>query len=179
MPNNKLQGKIYKVPDKVLNKINQALKMVDVNNKHVKGYKRANDIISKKQISYSQMNRLKNYFDNYEGNGGDDEFKLIGGKVTQKWVDNSLNDDTENIKRLKKTKMDGGMENQFIKPHEKDNDNHDPTDPNGGLVDLTANRSTLDSVMTGDEVYKTSDRTNENYHKEINSIKYLIEYMNK
>jgi hypothetical protein len=178
MPNSKLQNKGYKVPNKVINKINQALKMVDVNDKHAKGYKRANDIIANKVISYSQMNRLKNYFDNYEGDGTDDEYKLIGGKVTQDWVDNSLNDDTEKIKRTKKVKMDGGMENQFIKPHEKDRDNHDPTDPNGGMIDVTKG-SALNNVMTGDAIYKTSDRTNEAYQKEIQTIKYLIEYMNK
>ena len=178
MPNKQLQGKTYQVPDKVFNKINQGIKMVDISDKHTKGYKRANDIISDRKVSYSQMNRLKNYFDNYEGDGNDDEFKLIGGKVTQKWVDNSLSKDTEDIKRYKKSKMDGGMENQFIKPHEKDNDNHDPTDPNGGMIDITAG-STMDNVMSGDAIYKTSDRKNESYQKEIESIKYLIEYMNK
>jgi len=178
MPNSKLKNKVYKVPDKVFNKINQALKMVDVNNKQVKGYKRANDIISNREVSYSQMNRLKNYFTNYKGNGNDDEFKLIGGKTTERWVEDELDKDTENIKKIKKAKMDGGMENQFIRPHTKDKDNHDPTDPNGGIPDITKG-STLHNIMTNDVVYKTSDRSNESYNKEIQTIKYLIEYMNK
>ena len=178
MPNSLLQGKTYKVPDKVFNKINHALKMLDINDKHAKGYKRAKDLIHDRKVSYSQMNRLKNYFDTYEGDGKDDEFKLVGGDVTRKWVNDTLGQDTESIKKQKKAKMDGGMENAFIKPHEKDNDNHDPTDPNAGMIDITKG-STMNNVMTGDAIYKTSDRTNEVYQKEIQSIKYLIEYMNK
>lgn len=178
MPNSLLQNKTYKVPDKVFNRINSMLNRINVNDKHAKGYKRAKDIVADRMVTYSQMNRLKNYFDNYEGDGSDDEFKLIGGKITRKWVDDSLGQDTESIKKQKKAKMDGGMENQFIKTHEKDNDNHDPTDPNGGMIDITKG-STMNNVMTGDAVYKTSDRKNEAYNKEINSIKYLIEYMNK
>ena len=178
MPNKLLQSKSYKVPDKIFNRINTMLKTINVNDKHAKGFKRAKDIVADRQVSYSQMNRLKNFFDSYNGDGSDDEFKLIGGKLTRKWVEDSLSQDTESIKRVKKAKMDGGMENQFIKTHEKDNDNADPTDPNGGLVDFSKG-STMHNVMTGTQVYKTSDRSNEAYQKEIDSIRYLIEYMSK
>jgi hypothetical protein len=138
--------------------------------------KRAKDIVNNREVSYSQMNRLKNYFTNNDNN--DDEFKLIGGKVTKNWVEDTLKQDTESIKKEKKVKMDGGLENQFIKTHEKDNDNANPTNPDGGLIDVTKG-STFDKVMTGDEVYKSSDRKNEAYNREIKSIKYLIEYMSK
>jgi hypothetical protein len=178
MPNSKLQGKVYKLPEKVFNKINQGLKMVDVTDEHARGYKRAKDLVANREVSYSQMNRLKNYFETYEGDGTDDEFRLIGGKTTKKWVEDSLNHDTESIKNVKKAKMDGGMENAFIRPHEKDNDNADPTNPYGGMVDMTKG-STMHNVMSGTQVYKSSERKNEAYEKEINSIKYLIEYMNK
>tara|TARA_R110000796_G_scaffold92618_2_gene196955 strand:+ start:1358 stop:1894 length:537 start_codon:yes stop_codon:yes gene_type:complete len=178
MPNNQLQNKTYTVPDKVFNRINQMLKQIKVSDDQTKGFKRAKDIVSDRQVSYSQMNRLKNYFDNYNGDGSDNEFKLIGGKVTRKWIDDSLGQDTESIKKQKKAKMDGGLQNQFIKTHTKDNDNADPTDPNGGLVDFSKG-STMDNIMTGKQVYKSSERKNEAYDKEIQSIKYLIEYMKK
>lgn len=178
MPNSSLQGKVYKVPDKVFNRINAMLRTINIDDKHSKGYKRAKDIVADRKISYGQMNRLKNYFETYEGDGTDNEFKLIGGDLTKKWVNDTLGQDTESIKKQKKAKMDVGMENQFIKPHTKDNDNADPTDPNGGMIDITKG-SAMQNIMTGEAIYKTSDRTNEAYEKEIQSIRYLIEYMNK
>lgn len=178
MPNSLLQGKTYRVPDKVFNKINTMLRTIQVDDKHSKGYKRAKDIVADRKVSYAQMNRLKNFFDTYQGDGTDDEFKLIGGKITREWVNDALGQDRESIKKQKKAKMDVGMENQFIKPHKKDKDNADPTDPNSGMIDITKG-STMDNIMTGDAIYKTSDRTDEAYQKEIQSIRYLIEYMNK
>jgi|VirMetMinimDraft_7_1064189.scaffolds.fasta_scaffold20942_3 hypothetical protein len=178
MPNSKLKDNIFKVPDKVFNAINQSIKLISVNNEHTKGFKRANDIVSDRKVTYSQMKRLKNYFDSYKGDGNDDEYKLIGGKTTQLWVDKTLGQNRDSIKQSKKIKMDGGLENQFIKTHEKDNDNANPTNPNGGMIDITKG-STLRNVMTGDAIYKSSNNKNEVYNKEIDSIKYLIEYMTK
>jgi len=178
MPNSSLQNKTFSIPDKVFNRVSQMLKKIKVNDKQAKGVKRANDLINNKEISYSQMKRLKHYFDNYSGDGTDDEFKLIGGTITKKWVDDTLSQDRESIKKIKKSRMDAGEENQFLKTHSKDKDNSNPTNPNGGLVDITKG-STLRNVMTGDSIYKSSDNKNEAYEKEISSIKYLIEYICK
>lgn len=178
MPNSSLQDKYFKVPDKVFNKINQTLRTITVNDEHAKGFKRAKDIVSDRKVSYAQMKRLKNYFDSYQGDGSDDEYKLIGGKTTNLWVDKTLGSNRDSIKQSKKAKMDAGMENQFIKTHEKDRDNANPTNPDSGMIDVTKG-STLKNVMSGDAIYKSSDRKTEAYNKEIQSIKYLIEYMNK
>tara|TARA_R110000851_G_scaffold158676_2_gene301738 strand:+ start:2643 stop:3188 length:546 start_codon:yes stop_codon:yes gene_type:complete len=178
MANSKLQDKIFKVPDKVFNKVNQMLNKINVDDKQAKGLRRAKDIVNDRNVTYSNMKRLKNYFDNYSGDGSDNEFNLIGGKITRKWVDETLGQDRESIKKIKKTKKDGGLENQFLKTHEKDSDNTNPTNPNSGMVDITKG-STLNNIMTGDVIYKSSDNKQEAYNKEINSIKYLIEYMNK
>ena len=174
MPNSDLQGKTFRVSDKVFNRVKQTLNKTEIGDKHAKGFKRAKDITNDREISYSQMKRLKNYFDNYSGDGNDDEFKLIGGEVTRKWVNDSLDQNRESINKSKKTKMDGGLENQFLKAHEKDNDNADPTNPKGGLIKI----NTL-NAMTGEYDYESSDNKNEGYNKEINSIKYLIEYMTR
>ena len=182
MPNSNLQNKIYKLSDKVFNRINKMLNVLNPNTEHDKGVKRAKDLISNREVTYQQMKRLKNYFDNYNGDGNDNEFKLIGGEETRKWVDNELNQDRESIKTLKKVKKDGGFENAFIKPHTKDVDNSNPTNPDAGMVDITKG-STMDNVMNNTQVYKSSNRKKEKafeaYNKEINSIKYLIEYMCK
>lgn len=176
MPNSDLIGKNYKVPDKVIHKINQQLSRIDINDKHAKGVKRAKDIVNNKTISHGQMVRLKNYFDDYDGDKKDDEYNLIGGAITRKWIDGSLGHDRQTIKQDKQVKMRGGMENQFLKTHEKDTENTNPTNPDGGLVDISKS-SKMRNIMANDAVYKTS--TNEDFSKEITTIKYLIEYMSK
>ena len=168
MPNKDLQNKTFKVPSKVKNRINRQLNRMNTDDKHAKGVKRAKDIISNDNISYGQMKRLKNYFDTYSGDGKDEEFNLIGGSVTRKWVNDELGKSRESIKKLKKSKMDGGMENQFIKPHTKDNENTNVTKSNGGMIDI-GKSSSMRSIMANSAVYK----------EEIKTIKYLIEYMLK
>ena len=66
--------------------------------------------------------------------------------------------------------MDAGRENQFIKKHDKDRDNANPTAV-GGIPKMTKG-SIKDKIMTNKEVY------NEEITKEISKIKYLMEYMN-
>jgi hypothetical protein len=178
MPNSKLQDKYFKVPDNVFNIIKRMLTQINSTDGQAKGLKRANDMVSDRKISYSQMKRLKNYFDSYEGDGNDDEYKLIGGKATRIWVDKTLGHDRDSIKHGKKVRKDAGEQNQFIKTHTKDKDNSDPTDPNGGMVDITKS-SKMRNIMANDAIYKSSDRKSEAYNKEIDSMKYLIEYMSK
>ena len=172
MPNSNLKNKYFKVPDNVFNQINRNLNAINPDGEQAKGLKRAKDIVSDRKISYSQMKRLKNYFDSYQGDGNDDEFKLIGGKITRMWVDKTLGSNRDSIKQSKKTKMDGGLENQFLKTHTKDNDNADPTRANGGMIDVRKS-SKMRNIMANDAIYQ------ENYKKEIDSMKYLIEYMDR
>lgn len=172
MPNSDLINKLYKVPDKVINRINHMLATLNVSDEQAKGLKRAKDIVDSKKITYGQMKRIKHYFDGYKGDGMDDEYKLIGGKVTKMWIDKALGDDRESIKTNKKAKMEGGMENQFLKKHEKDNNNTNVMAANGGMIDVNKSMKS-GAIMHNSAVYQ------ENYNKEINSIRYLIEYMSK
>jgi hypothetical protein len=83
------------------------------------GYKRNKELQSKKFITYKQLKRIKNFFDNFKGNHKEPEFILNGGVEMKNWVDNELRRMRENPKITKRNKMDTGMQNQFIKPHEK------------------------------------------------------------
>lgn len=83
------------------------------------GYKRNKELQNKKFITYKQLKRIKNFFDNFKGNHKESEFILNGGVEIKNWVDNELRKMRENPKITKRNKMDTGMQNQFIKPHEK------------------------------------------------------------
>ena len=86
---------------------------------NTEGYKRNLELQNKNFISYKQLKRIKNFFDNFIGNQNEPEFILNGGVEMKNWVNNELRRMRDYIKNTKTNKMDAGMMNQFIDPHEK------------------------------------------------------------
>ena len=88
--------------------------------KTIEGYKRLNNLLSMTNgISYNEMKRLKNFFDNYQGTDKSVEFLLNGGEPMKLWVNNTLYTATKAIHDFKQAKKDAGISNAFIKSHEK------------------------------------------------------------
>ena len=87
--------------------------------KTVDGYKRLNNVLEMDSISYHEMKRIKNFFDNYKGTPKSTEFILNGGEPMMNWVNNTLNTATKAVRDFKQAKKDAGINNAFIKPHEK------------------------------------------------------------
>lgn len=167
MANSDLQNGYFSCPDDVIGAIQSELASYEKGG-NTKGLKRAKGIVEKKKVSYSHIKRLKNYFDNYEGDGTDAEYKLNGGDKMKKWVDNTLKGARDAIHNVKKTRMNTGEENQFKKTHNKDKSNADPTRvrlprPHKGSVER--------QIMTNKVTY-------ESVSDEMEEIRYLIEYMN-
>ena len=71
-------------------------------------------------IEYKQMKRIKNWFENFDGDQNDIEYGLNGGSTTRNWVVGTLNRETQAVKAPKKIKSDTGLTNQFLKQHNKD-----------------------------------------------------------
>ena len=93
--------------------------MVKGADENTEGYKRNQELQDKKFIEYKQLKRIKNFFDNFTGNQNDSEFILNGEFVMKNWVNDELRKLREFGHLSKRNKMDAGMQNQFIKPHEK------------------------------------------------------------
>jgi hypothetical protein len=145
MPNSDLKDKIYNVP-------------------------KQHQTFLGTTMSYPNLKMTKTRLSQAKKDGNLDDFKRKGGDEVLKWVEETLKTDRDTIYNKKKIGMDAGRENQFIKKHEKDKDNANPTAV-GGLPKINkGNIST--KIMTNKEVY------NESINKEINQIKYLMEYMN-
>jgi hypothetical protein len=87
--------------------------------KNTEGYKRNQELQNKNFITYKQLKRIKNFFDNFKGNQNEPEFILNGGVEIKNWVNNELRRMREYIKTTKTNKMNVGMMNQFLDPHEK------------------------------------------------------------
>ncbi len=117
-----------------------------------------------------QESRLKKAKKHGEDTGDWNEFNRLGGELELKRLEGIIHTSQKANFNNKKIGMDAGRENQFIKKHEKDRDNANPTDV-GGLPKI-GKGSIKNKIMTNKEVY------NEGINKEISEIKYLIEYMN-
>jgi hypothetical protein len=102
MPNSKLENKIYPVPEAYQQFLGNS-------------------------ISYPNLKMTKTRLNKLKKSENLDEFNKKGGEETLNWVENTLKTDRETIYSVKKTGMDAGRENQFIKHHSKDKDNANPT----------------------------------------------------
>lgn len=117
-----------------------------------------------------QESRLKKARELGEKTGDWSEYQKLGGDTELKKLEGIIHT-AQNVNHShKKTGMDAGRENQFIKKHEKNRDNANPTGV-GGIPKVNKG-SVKDKIMTNKEVY------NEEITKEISEIRYLIEYMN-
>lgn len=117
-----------------------------------------------------QESRLKKAKTACEKTKDCNEFNRLGGDIELRRLEGIIHTAQNANYQVKKTGMDAGRENQFIKKHEKDRDNANPTAV-GGIPKVNKG-SIKDKIMTNKEVY------NEGITKEISNIRYLIEYMN-
>ena len=167
--NSALEGKYWNCPPYVRNCLSTAVKRYESLNKDGKqteGYKRAKGILENNKIEYKQMKRIKNWFDKFEGDHNDIEYRLNGGKTMNNWIDSSLNREVQAIKGPKKIKMETGMANQFLKNHEKKNTKINHQSLKAKIPQLS--KDIKGQVWRGKPVYE-----------EIKKIKSLIIYESK
>ena len=93
--------------------------MVKNADENTEGFNRNKELQDKNFIEYKQLKRIKNFFDNFIGNQKEPSFILNGGVEMKNWVNNELRKMRDYTKMTKTNKMNAGMQNQFIKPHEK------------------------------------------------------------
>jgi hypothetical protein len=93
--------------------------MVKGADENTEGFNRNKELQTQKFIDYKQLKRIKNFFDNFKGKHTDPSFILNGGVEIKNWVNNELRKMREYGHLTKRNKMDTGMQNAFIKPHEK------------------------------------------------------------
>jgi len=117
------------------------------------------------------MERLKNFFAS-EANLNEDgeneqEYRLSGGDLMKEFVNNGVNTLRTAIDNVKRAKMKAGGENEYKEKHTKDVDNANPTKVNKANIQTSS-----DEIMNNRTTYS------ESYKKEIEDMRYLIEYMN-
>ena len=59
-------------------------------NQNTEGFRRNQELQSQEKITYKQLKRIKNFFDNFKGESTESSFILNGGALVKNWVNNSL-----------------------------------------------------------------------------------------
>jgi 8-oxo-dGTP diphosphatase len=114
------------VPDHVLKNIELAINHHKPSEDHA-GYERGSNTLKEKTLTYQNLKRLKNYFDNIDKEGFDQiEFDLNGGENMKNFINDTLSTERNKVKTSKENKSDyAQMDNQFRKTHTKDGVNED------------------------------------------------------
>jgi hypothetical protein len=162
--NDILKNKSFPLPKDIIEGIKVALSTFK-ESKNKSGLKRAQFLVNDGKISFKEMERLKNFFSNYNGED-EQEYRLSGGDLMKEFVINGVNELRAALDNVKRARMKAGEENQYKQSHTKDRDNANPTNVN------TANVQT-----SSDEIMDNRTTYSESFKKEIDSITYLIEYM--
>ena len=169
--NSELRNRKFPLPDGIRKQLQSVLDNYN-GDKTVDGYHRLNNILSMDGIKYSEMKRIKNFFDHYTGSDKSDEFILNGGEPMKLWVNNTLNTATKSIEDYKQAKKDAGIKNAFIKPHEKERQirKNKPTQ-----VKFQTNNAT--KALSNGEIMKYESKSPNN--KKLNENTDILKYIPK
>jgi hypothetical protein len=152
--NSELKNRSFPIPKEVRKMLQSTLNNYN-GDKTVDGYKRLNNILSMNNISYHEMKRIKNFFDNYVGTDKSAEFILNGGEPMKNWVNATLNQATKAVHDFKQAKKDAGVSNSFIKPHEKDRQNHKKNKPTQVKFNVSNKNMLNNTTLTYESKNKT------------------------
>jgi len=133
--NKKLYDKKIVFPDKMREHMrvnSHKVKNADTNSE---GFKRNQELQGQKTITYQQLKRIKNFFDNFKGKQDDPAFILNGGIEMKNWINNELRRMREGMYMTKHNKSETGMQNQHIQTHSKDGIDVRPSKEHSRTVD--------------------------------------------
>lgn len=117
--NKDLYNKKVKVPDEIREHMRNSFNSVSSESTD-EGHKRNTELQNANEITYQQLKRIKNYFDNFKGDVQEKSYVLNGGDYMKKWVDETLRylrDDNYNSKKIA---SDTGMPNEFNQEKQQD-----------------------------------------------------------
>ena len=99
------ENRTWYIPDNIYKTIQTNVSNYN-GDKNASGWDRANNLLKKRDVSYDEMRRLKNFFDHSTAEDAE-YYNLFGGKDTANWVNNSLksfvstsSSDKKNMKSL-------------------------------------------------------------------------------
>ena len=118
--NKDLYGHRVSLPEDVVSYLQQCRDAAVGSDDSTEGYKRNQDLVNKREVSYQQLKRMKNWFDNFDGHENDLSYILNGGHYVKSWINKTLDSLRNDVKLGKEVKSEV-LPNQFIQNHEKTN----------------------------------------------------------
>lgn len=116
--NSNLYNKTIELPKEVLEYLQSCFEYIPNSDSSIEGHKRNEELRNSGYVTYQQLGRMKNWFDNYDGDGTDAPFILNGGDYVRNWTNDT-------ITQLRK----GDEQNTEI------HRDYMPADVNQGLID--------------------------------------------
>lgn len=108
--NKDLYNEIIYLPKEILNNLLVCFKQVPNSDTNTEGHKRNLDLRNNKYATYQQLGRIKNFFDNFNGEKDETSYVLNGGDFMRNWVDQTLGIMRNGDKFQKK------IDNEYKKP---------------------------------------------------------------
>ncbi len=90
--NSQLYNKNIELPKEVKEYLETCFSHVGETDPNIEGFKRNQELRDTGYVTYQQLGRIKNWFDNYSGDKTDKPFILNGADYMKKWVDTTIED---------------------------------------------------------------------------------------
>ena len=116
--NSSLYGKQIPIPKTVLDHLYVCFQRVPDSNANTEGHNRNEELRANGFATYQQLGRIKNWFDNYDGDGTDAPYILNGADYMRDWVNNTLNgmrSIDSNKKQIKKDYVPDEIDGDMVK----------------------------------------------------------------
>ena len=88
--NKNLYNKQIQLPNEITEYLQLCFDMFPNSDSNIEGHKRNEELRNSGFVTYQQLGRIKNWFDNYKGNGKDAPFILNGADYVKNWVNQTL-----------------------------------------------------------------------------------------
>lgn len=88
--NSKLYNKTITLPKEVTEYLQICFDEIPNSDSSIEGHKRNEELRNSGYVTYQQLGRIKNWFDNYNGDKTDAPFILNGADYVKNWVDQTI-----------------------------------------------------------------------------------------
>ena len=134
--NKELYGKTWDFPKDLQNHMRICFAKVKNADANVEGFNRNRRLQAATSISYPELKRIKNFFDNHTGTPQDAPFILNGENKMRDFVNSTLSGARQSLDTSSQIRQDTGMEKEFVQtPNVNVNLNLSKDDANKTSID--------------------------------------------
>lgn len=134
--NSNLYNKTIELPKEVLEYLQTCFDHIPNSDSTIEGHKRNEELRDTGYVTYQQLGRIKNWFDNYDGDGTDAPYILNGADYMKNWVETTIQD-------LRKQDGLSDRMDQEIMPEPIDNELMDNLGPIADMLRPSKEHSTF------------------------------------